>query len=351
MKTRTLLLTALAAPALLSFTSQETYRIRFAPTPGKAVTKTFSTTSEMSLDGMDVSMNDQPVPMGGESAMDMTSTQTLKVTDEYLAAGEGRIELLARTYDSIDVESTMDVAMMGNSSEVESRGTSRLEGAAVVFEHNADTGEHDVAFKEGEDGDADLLEGLAVDLDLTALLPGEALELEGTYDIDPRAVAEILAPGGDLKVEVETDASTGPMPGADTSSMTDFQRYFRDVVEGEASGKLVEVIEQDGARIALIELEFEVQADADLTEMMNDLGKSGELPPGVDMTIDKQTVAMIYEGGGMLRWNLTDGHLAGLELKADVAIESDTAMTMNGEMSMAMNMAMSGTMTSTVSVE
>jgi len=351
MKTRTLLLSALVAPALLSFASQETYQIRFAPTAGKAVTKTFSTTSDMSLDGMEVFMNDQPLPMGGESTMDMTSAQTLKVTDEYLAAEGGRVQHLARTYDSIDVESTMSVAMMGNSSDVESRGTSELEGAAVVFKHNEDTGEHDVTFKEGEDGDADLLDDLAVDLDLTALLPGEALELEGTYDIDPRAIAEILAPGGDLKVEVETDAGAGPVPGADTSSMMDFQRYFRDVVEGDASGKLIEVVEYEGARIALIELEFEVQADADLTEMMNDLGKSGELPPGVDVKIDKQTVAMIYEGGGTLRWNLTDGHLAGLELEAEVAIESDTAMTMNGEMSMAMNMAMSGTMTSTVTVE
>jgi len=362
-----LLVVGLTAPALLALAPlgatpsatpeaapdpvQDTYEIRFAPTPGKAVTKTFTTTSDMALDDMEALMNGQRLPMGGGSQMDTSSSQVLKVTDEYVAASAGRVDRLARTYDSIDMAADTSLSMMGNASEIEARGTSELEGAAVVFTHNADTGEHDVAFKEGEDGDADLLDGLAVDLDLTALLPGEPLAIGGTYDIAPRAAAEILAPGGDLKLVVETDGGGGGMPGGDGNSMTDFQRYFRDVVEGEATGKLVEVIESAGSRIAIIELKFDVQADADLTEMMKELGKNGELPAGMQVEIDKQLVSMIYEAKGFLRWNITDGHLQGLELEADAAMEADMAMTVNEQMNMAMTMALSGTLVTTVSVE
>lgn len=343
---------ALAVPALLAFTSIAPEKISFAPKAGTSVTKTFTTVTEMELEDAEVLMGGQPAPIG-EAEMAMEATQTITVTDTYGAMADGNLTKLSRTFDAIGMETEMDMTM-GMSQEMSGEGSSPLEGKTVDFTWNEKDGEHDVAFAEGEEGEPEALEGLDIEMDLTGLLPTEDVSVGESYEIDTMALAQILAPGGDLSLEMEMDgaAGGGPVPGADPGQMGDFSAFFEDVLDGDATGKLKEVRDADGTRVAVIEIEFDVSASADLTEMVAEsLQNNEELPPGVSMDVDRMEMAMTYEGKGELLWNLDGGHVHSLEMEADVTTEMDMGMTINGEMEISMDMAMAGKVMSKVTTE
>ena len=130
-------------------------------------------------------------------------------------------------------------------------GTSELEGSTVVFTWNDDDGEYELSFPEGEEGDAELLEGLTEDMDFRALLPDGELSEGESYDIDLAGLVDVMAPGGDLKIEMEVDGADGAAMGPDPAMMSDFRQFFEDVVEGSATGKFVEMRDVDGVNVAV----------------------------------------------------------------------------------------------------
>ncbi|MEO1698238.1 MAG: hypothetical protein AAFU73_13145 [Planctomycetota bacterium] len=351
MKTSHLLLPALLVPAALATLPQGTQTadglLRFAPKPGTTITKTFVTTSTLELDSMEMSVGGNQMPMSPE--MTVTSKQSLTVTDEYGALQGDTLKKLTRTFDSISADSDTEMTMMGQNQATTTDGSSDLEGRSVTFDWNADTEEHDVSFAEGEDGDDELLDGLVLDLDLRGLLPTEELGIGDVYDIDPRALADVLAPGGDLHMDIESEGQAGGMPGG-SDGLGDLRSFFKDSVEGDFTGKLKEVREADGARIAVVELKIDVVTNADLTELMQDLGNQGDLPPGVELEVKKQVIDFAYEGGGTLLWNVDAGHLVGLEIEATNSIDMDNSMAVQGQ-TMDMTMSMSGETKTVITTE
>ena len=343
---------ALAVPALLAFTSIAPEKISFAPKAGTTVTKTFTTVIQMELEDAEVLMGGQPAPIG-EAEMAMETTQSVTVSDTYGPMADGQLTKLSRTYDSIGMETQMDMTM-GMAQEMAGEGSSPLEGKTVEFDWNEKDGEYEIAFAKGEEGEPEELEGLDIEMDLTGLVPGEDISVGDSYDIDTMALAQILAPGGELALEMEMDgaAGGGPVPGTDPGQMGDLSAFFDDVLDGDASGKLTEIREADGVRVAVIEIEFDVAATTDLTEMVaENVQNDEELPPGVSMEVDRMEMAMTYEGKGELLWNLDAGHVHSLEIEADMTNEMDMGMTINGEMEISMDMAMAGKIVTTVTAE
>lgn len=343
---------AIAVPALLAFTTIAPETISFAPKAGTTVTKTFTTVTEMELEDAEVLMGGQPAPIG-EAEMAMESTLSITVSDTYGPMADGQLEKLSRTFDSIGHETEMDMTM-GMAQEMAVEGTSPLEGKTVEFVWNEKDGEYEITFAEGEEGEPEDLEGLDIEMDLTGLLPDEDISVGESYEIDTMALAQIISPGGDPAFEMEVDGSAGggPVPGADPGQMGDFSAFFQDTLEGDASGKLVEIRDADGVKVAVIELEFDVTGSADLTEMVAEsMQNNDELPPGVSMDVDRMEMAMTYEAKGELLWNLDAGHVHSLEIEGDATTEMDMGMTINGEMEISMDMAMAGKVTTTVTTE
>ncbi len=343
---------ALAVPALLAFTTIAPEKISFAPKAGTTVTKTFSTVTEMELEDAEVLMGGQPAPIG-EAEMTMESTQTITVTDTYGPMADGQLEKLSRTFDSIGMETQMDMTM-GMAQEMAGEGSSPLEGKTVEFEWNEKDGDYEITFAKDEEGEPEELEGLDIEMDLTGLVPDEDISVGESYEIDTMALAQILSPGGDLALELEMDGSAGggPVPGADPGQMGDFSAFFEDTLDGDASGKLAEIRDADGVKVAVIEIEFDVAATADMTEMVaENMQNNDELPPGVSMDVDRMEMAMTYEGTGELLWNLDAGHVHSLKIEGEVTTEMDMGMTINGEMEISMDMAMAGKVVTNVTTE
>lgn len=356
MRTATALTAALAIPTLLAFSSNKADKIAFAPKEGSTVVKTFTMTTSMELDDMSMSMNGEPSPMAPDIEMGMEIVNTIQVTDQYGAVSDGKPAKLTRTFDTIGAEMEMDVAvnMMGNE-ETQSpngSGSSELEGSTVEFVWDGDAGEYKIDFAEGEEGDADLLEALTEDMDLRGFLPSDELAEGESYDIELAALIDVLAPGGDLKLEMEVDGQEAGMGGPDPAMMSDFRAFFEDMLEGKATGKYVGTRDIDGVTVAVIELEIEIEASADMSDMAADMMGGEELP--AEMSIDRLDVNMTYEGGGELHWNMAAGRVHGMDMKADISVSMDMAMAMDmggQSMDLGMEMAMSGSVESVLATE
>lgn len=339
---------ALAFPLLLAFSPAPAETVQFSPKAGTAITKAFATTTELELDDADIRVGGNPMPSDGME-MSQKAVQSITVSDEYGDTVDGRMGKLTRTYDSISMESDMDM-LMGMPQSVSGSGTSGLEGKTVVFDWNEEEEEYDTKFKEGEKGDAELLEELAFGMDLVGLLPTEQIKVGATYDIEPGALEELLAPGGNMGVVMETDGDGGGMPGMDPSQSGDMSPFFEEALDGTATGKLKEVRESDGVRLAVIELNFDVLGAADLTESMGEMS-GGDMPPGVDISVDRMEMEMTYVGEGEMLWNLTAGHVHSVNLEGELTINMDMAMTMNGDMEMTTAIGMAGKAVTSVTTE
>ena len=160
-----------------------------------------------------------------------------------------------------------------------------------------------------------------------------------------------MAPGGDLKIDMEVDGAQAGM-GPDPAMMSDFRQFFEDAVEGSATGKFVEMRDVDGTSVAVIELEMEVAASADMSDMAAEAMGGEELP--AEMSVDRMDLTMNLEGTGELLWNVAAGHVHSMTLQADMEIGMDMAMGMDmggQSMDLGMEMAMSGSIKSSLETE
>lgn len=347
----TLTAPAVALSFLVGFNGSSVDKISFTPKEGTTVTKTFMTTTAMDIDDMTMLMNGEPAPMP-EMEMTMEMAQTVTVTDEYVGMADGKPSKLARTFDAISSDLEMEVNAAGQSQTPNGSGSSPLEGSTIVFSWNGETEEYDIAFAEGEDGDADLLEGLKENMDLRGLLPKDELSEGESYDIDLKAFVDVLAPGGNLHLDMEVD---GQMAGGgiDPEMMTDFSKFFEDLLEGQASGKYTGTRDVGGVKCAVIEIEVQIDAAADMAELAKDSMGEG-MPEGMEIDIEHMDVEMSYEGSGELLWNMSKGviHSFNLEADMDMMMDMGMAMAMGGQdMEMTMEMAMSGSVVNEVTTE
>lgn len=347
--TKPLLLAAAAVPALWAF-ARPADKVTFHPEEGLSLTKTFTELTELTMESMSVSMNGEELDpsMLGDPEMNISNTTTRVVTDVYLGMGEGRPTKLKRTYDTLGSESnsTMEMAMMG-SQDMDMSGSSELEGLTVVFTWDDDAGDYVVAFEDEAEGDSELLEGLKEDMDLRGLLPSGEVSAEDTWEIPPRAMLPLLAPGGNLKIKPEDleemGMGMGPNPSGDLSTMLGD-------LEGTASGEYAGTREVDGVTVGVIKFTFDVSSAKDMTDEINEMMSEVDMPEmEVDVEIDSMDVEFEFQGEGVLYWVLSAGHLHSFEISGDMSMTMDMAMSMEvpqmGQMEQEMSMEFSGTTT------
>ncbi len=352
---KTLLVAALAAPIVLAFTAPRD-SVSFAPKDGASVTKTFTSTTNFTMDDMSMLLNGQDPGMMPEMEMEMEFTQTIAVTDTYEKSSDGVPVKLTRTFDEIgtDMEVAVTIDMMGETQEQNTTGTgsSELEGTTVVFSWDADSEEYDKSFVDGE-GDDELLEGLVEDMDLRVLLPDGDVSEGDEWDIALGDLPEVLAPGGDLALDIEIEGGESPMGGPDPTMMTNLREMFGDMMEGEATGRYMGTREIDGKKVGVIALKIDIETARDMSDIVGDL-MGDQIPEGMEMNIDRMDVEMSMSGEGELHWDLKAGRVHAMKLTTDVemAMDMEMGMDMGGQqMSMEMSMEMSGTVEQTCATQ
>lgn len=335
----------LVVPALLAFTTRAT-DVAFHPAASSSLTKTFQNESETTLDEMTMVQNGQEID-ASMIGLEMSSTTKYRVTvtDQYLAVDGPRCTKLMRTYDEIALSSSVasSNAMMGDST-MEMTGSSDLENVRVVFSWNGDG--YDAAFPEGVEGDEDLLEGLDANLDFIGLLPSAEVAEGDTWSIEPQALRPCFAPGGNVKINLES--SEEDMMGMGKQPTPD---QFIGEFDGEVTGEFTGMREVDGVQVAVIKITADIDSNRDLSDVAGDMMGDAMEEQGIEMNLESMDSEFGFEGEGELLWNVAAGVIYSLELTGESTQTIDTAMQVSAQgQEMAFEQSMTFTGSSTISV-
>lgn len=349
LRLRSLALLAIAGPLLAGPTPTET-RIRFAVQEGTTLTKRFTSRVDLGLDEMRVLRNGKEPDGLPELEMQVETDFEVVVQDRYVALRDGRTRELVRRFDTIEVDTrmSMEMDMQGRTQNQETpvKAGSELEGEAVRFRWNEESETYDLAFVDS-DVDEDLLEGLVEDMDLRALLPDHDVAVDESWNVDPRALPTVMAPGGDLKLVADNSGyGLGDMSG----QMGELSDWFDENLRGEVRCRLVEVVREGDREIAVVAITMELENDVDLTELAQDELAKVELPPGSSgIEVEHMRTNLAIEGEGRLEWDLAGGHFHELALSGDFRMKMDLGVNIElagfGEVSTQQEFDMSGTLT------
>jgi len=346
--TKALLLPALLLPLpLLLGSNAPAARVAFAVADGKTLTKTFEVKADLSLEDMTLTGAGGMVP---DMEMTMGVSYKIGVTDEYVKVEGGQPRQLKRTFDSLssDVTTAMKMEIMGQSRDQDSASsaTSELEGKSVKFTWDAEKKEYTRAF-DPAGGEEKLLEGLREDMDLRALLPDGEVEEGEEWEIDPKELVDVLAPGGNLSLKPKDAPDGGMSMGA--SGMENMADMFGDDVEGKCKAQFTGMRDVEGVQLAVVKLTIDMKAKTDMTERVKEQMEEQDLPPEVEgMEFKSIDIEYSLEAEGELLWNVAGGHFHSLDLSGTSGFKSDQSMAMKvqgREMNIDQSMEFSGTTT------
>ena len=291
---------ALFLPALALLASPSTEPLAWAPEAGTRLERRIEHRNLTAMDDFRVEMGGQEVPSEylPQMEFEIRSSGVLAVTDELVAVGPGRPEVLLRRYDEIEAEASESFSMTGmDPSEESGSAGSALVGEEVRFAWSDD---EDGFVASSPSGAEELPDGLGEDLGLRALLPTESVAVGDAWELDGALFTGLHRPGGDLGlVWSRSEGMRG-----DYDEVTD--------LGGTLDATLVSV-EEGVARIEITgELEGVEEETSDLEEV-----------PMVDGTA-KVVTTTTYDVEAVLLWDVEHGHLASFELSADALLEMET---------------------------
>ena len=110
-RSTTLLLTTLAAPALLAAGAPFT-TLSFAPDEGTTLTKKFTSDMELTMEDMSMSMNGEEMPFEMEMDMTVNTVQSMTVSDEYVKMRKGAPAQLKRAFDELLATTSISMEMV-----------------------------------------------------------------------------------------------------------------------------------------------------------------------------------------------------------------------------------------------
>lgn len=307
--------------------------IAFRAEEGTVLTRTFEARAELELGGMEFWVDGEEIETDAElPEYEIESLERIVVTDEILEAEDGRPTDLLRTFDELLQESTYWIG----DNEVETTSASALQGRTVRFYWDDDDEDYVVEANDDEDElEERTLEWLAEDMDLRLALPGGDVEEGDEWEIDPAAYLTLMWPGGllDFVDEGETEKD------ADQREMNE---EIIENLEGSGSATLEELREEDGVRVAVLSVEFEIETWADADIEVEDL-------PDIELEITIERSV-----GGEILWDLDHGHLFSAIFEADTKLvrsESRTVETEDGEIDLETVQTFEGTIEYTTEVE
>lgn len=292
---------------------------RWKPEAGVTLRTTVLQETSQELVQLEISIDGEPLPpeMVGDIGIRIDSSSRV-VCEDVLDEVRGHdVQRFRRRFVELARE---DVSTsQGPEGEAEQRTafTSPLTGHGVAFVWNPRDRRFEPGAVPGEGPGAgpgprkELLDGLTPELDLRAFLPAPGAHPGDEWPVSPRALAQVVQPGGDLAWTV---ADSGIAQVFDA-------RRFADNLQGIVHAHYLAPEEGDDADVARVALSVRVD-----TRMEQDL------PPELDEfgMPTHSTIEIGYRLTGELRWDLVRGHARDLELAGKVFAQS-TQTVVGGE--------------------
>jgi hypothetical protein len=299
MKTHRLPILALLI-SLSSASGSSEDRLCWRVEEGAGLARSFRSSYRLASEELSSWIGGEEVPSAylPELEVELRRSLSLEVGDRILAVAEGRPAELLRTFEALEEEEMQSFRMPPQTDEQGERvGRCELVGSSVLFRWDEQAQDYRVSHPdESEDPE---LEGLVEDLGLRAWLPEEDPGPGASWEIDAELVAALQAPAGELPMR---------WSGAGFE-----ERDGEPEWSGELVARYVEHDEEQGlARIALAgELILVETRATDLEHVPVAEGDATE------------TSTTYHRVEGTLLWDLEAGHMRSLELRCDLAVDSE----------------------------
>jgi hypothetical protein len=282
------------ASALLLSASIPGDALGFHPGEDASISKSFEVKVGLVLEDLMLSMNGEvtdPEMMGMPDEVSVSAGYSIEVTDAFQAVEDGRPTDFHRTFD------TMSAWFETSDGESDEQENDDLAGKTVHFLWDEEEGAYTRSFAEGDEGDDEDLEMIAVDMDLRSLLPEIEVEDGDEWTVSGFPLLLVLMPGLDVEALFENSGT----------------EFLEDVPEGisDAALTLLTSVEAtctyegsadvDGAAIGTISFICSVDqsVDIDASSLLED--------DEMGMQIDQFEVIFELEIEGEYLWNLEEG--------------------------------------------
>jgi hypothetical protein len=278
---------------ILSGVPAEPVELAYRPEDGTTLRRTFEARAEYERTELEFTLDGEPFePPEEPPDFSLSFLERIVVSDELVSVADGRPTELVRTFEELLQESTYT----SGEEELETTAGSELEGRELRFTWDSEAEEYDIEAADGEELDEERTEWLIEDMDLRALLPGQEVEPGDEWELEPELYLAFMWPGGLLDFREEGQEESG-----DATSRQTIER-----LEGTGQARLLELREEDGLELAVIEVELEITTgSADSQEV-----EGGELELEVEI---ERTIT------GTILWDIEHGHAHSAELEAEAS--------------------------------
>lgn len=300
--------------------------LAFAPTEGATVTKRFEERTSWTLDSVSQTVAGEEQPVEGLDDFTGEFERLLEFVDTYSAVAEGELRGLRRQVSVAAVSAIMALEIPAGTLYLDFDAASDLEDEVIVFTVDAESG--DVSAELESDRQPAALDGVALDADLLALLPGGDGREGDAWSVDPEALASLFMPGGDLSL-LPDSASELPGDGMETTDLLAAGQlalaYPFDVRDGSVDAQWVGTVEDEGRELIRVELTVDLELESDRSELLARMVETA----GVDSAREDVELDLQWslEGEGELLWDAGAGRFDRLTLTLEGT--ADVAQTWN----------------------
>jgi len=267
----------------------------FEPEEGTVLKRVFDAQAEYGLEGITYAINGEEIEPPEDMELPefkISFREHIAVTDELESMGDGRPQVLLRTFDELSQD---DDQTQGEETAT-SHSSSDLEGRKLRFTWNADDEAYDVAAADEGELDSGMTAWLREDMDLRAVLPNREVAVGDEWSLPAELYLCFMWPGGLLDFhgeDEEVDEDGREVNGQTIDGLT-----------GSGTARLEEVREEDGQRLAVFHVELTIQTGID----QEGDGQFGPMQVHVGM---ERTLT------GTILWDLEHGHAHSAELEAE----------------------------------
>ncbi len=314
------------APLLLAFVPAAD-EIRYDPKPGTEVAKKLDVSLELSIDDVSVEQNGQPLPpeaLGQMQDMTISLGLAVGVTEKLAGVKDGRATDFLRTFDTIHGK-----AEAGEESSEDS--FSDMEGKTVHFLWDGEKNEYKKSWHECT-GKDEILNTLAPDMDVSALLPGKKVSKGDKWELGGGKVLSLLMPGlqpgsVDLdKAGLPAEASKAMQIMIDElgPQLEEGLKKFKVACEYDGSH------DAEGVNVADVKLHMDGELKLDIGPVIERISAE-ENRGGPEPKVDA-SVTLTIKGDGNMLWNAQTHMLQSYTLDADLSlhVKADMGVDMGG---------------------
>jgi len=296
--------------------------LSFHSAPGSTVTKQFTHEWKISLDSLTVCLDGRDLMdvFWPGFFMETELSQHVVVTDTYRNTQFGRPHALDRDFgcctQELDIILGSDEWLVDWGRHHGLVGRSDLEFSTVHF--RLVDGAYTKAFEREDDPlGKEVLGGLTEDMDLRMLVPGDAVAVGDSWDIDLATLPDLFSPGGYFAWDLDLNGEALLVREMlDPTLMGDLRAVLAGSLEGEAT---VTYASESNGR-ALLELEIDILARSDAYDLTVLVAKIlGDESSWWSLDLEYLEIQLELAATGTALWDTRAGHIDSLELGGEVS--------------------------------